>query len=208
MSTDAANPETIPYKEKGFGLLSGPGSRIRSSRQARGRGTAASHSDLGQHDGSLMNDAGQTVSSCLVLLLETQLKIFVTPDCPATRLSLAHRVLAEETTGDTNGFYDVLRSRDGRVIGIRYTVGAGFDSLLNAVSKLPYAQVNGRQQSMELFFSRERQYDPHKSTDQLFGDDRVFRSGSLYAMTFGLGDLPEVDRLYLLRIAASNLDAC
>jgi len=133
------------------------------------------------------------VSSCLVLLLETQLKIFVTPDCPATRLSLAHRVLAEETTGDTNGFYDVLRSHDGRVIGIRYTVGAGFDSLLNAVPKLPYAQVKGRQQSMELFFSRERQCDPHKSTDQLFGDDRVFRSGSLYAMTFGLGDLPEVD---------------
>ena len=95
------------------------------------------------------------MSSCLVLLLETQLKIFVTPDCPATRLSLAHRVLAEETTGDTNGFYDVLRSRDGKVIGIRYTVGAGFDSLLNAVPKLPYAQVKGRQQSMELF-SQER----------------------------------------------------
>src|SRR5258708_4999917 len=87
--------------------------------------------------------------------------------------------------GDWTGFYDFLRTRDGRIIGIRYAPLLDDASLLSHLRGKPYASVLPNA-TVELFFSTDRSFVPEFSSHQDFVDNMIFRSDSgAYALTFG-----------------------
>ncbi|KRR24102.1 hypothetical protein CQ14_15305 [Bradyrhizobium lablabi] len=90
-------------------------------------------------------------------------------------VGIAGTTFRDSGTGDWLGFYDWLRASDDAVIGVRQYVDPGpmVDRILLELSRDDVI-VDKKARSVEIFFSSGRDYDVLRSSDQDFGDNRLF----------------------------------
>lgn len=82
------------------------------------------------------------------------------------------------SSGDSTGFYDWLRDRDGKVIGVRFWPEGEAEPPLQALAHLEYVRFSQDQRSLEVFFSDDRDTDEGQSDDQSFGGRSHYLSDS------------------------------
>ena len=92
-----------------------------------------------------------------------------------TTVQIAGTIFRDSGAGDWLGFYDWLRASDDAVIGVRQHVDPDpmADRILLELSRDDVI-VDKKMRSLEVFFSRDRDYDVLRSSDQDFGDNRLF----------------------------------
>jgi len=107
----------------------------------------------------------------------------------------------EPVSDEWSGFYDWLRGGDGQLLGLRWWPFDYVEFVLEHVKHLSFARV-GDKQELEIYFSeRMREVDQHKSCDQDFLYDQVFRSPSgQFALAISTDNLNDTD-LAALRTA-------
>ena len=90
-------------------------------------------------------------------------------------VGIAGTIFRDSGAGDWLGFYDWLRGSDDAVIGVRQYVDPDpmVDRILLELSRDDVI-VDEKARSVEIFFSRGRDYDVLKSADQDFGGNRLF----------------------------------
>ncbi|MBW8847785.1 MAG: ubiquinone/menaquinone biosynthesis methyltransferase [Burkholderiales bacterium] len=104
---------------------------------------------------------------------------------PERALQLDDEEFNDAGLGDFIGFYDWLRSREGRVIGVclwplldeKSADLQAFDQCANVESAHDGAQLS-------IYFGDERIFDLAESGDQDFGDNRLFVGSSRHVLTF------------------------
>jgi hypothetical protein len=87
----------------------------------------------------------------------------------------AGTIFRDSGAGDWLGFYDWLRTSDNEVIGVRQYVDPDpmVDQILLELVRDDVV-VDRKMRSVEIFFSTRRDYDVISSSDQDFGDNRLF----------------------------------
>jgi hypothetical protein len=99
------------------------------------------------------------------------------------------RVLVDESeflevaTSDWLGFYDWLRSPDGRIIGVRQY----FDEPGVFPWERVFLGVEGTgvpKNELLVYFGSERNFEPARSCDQSFGNNRLLMAGERALITF------------------------
>ena len=92
-------------------------------------------------------------------------------------INFAGTVFRDSGAGDWLGFYDWLRTTDDCVIGVRQYIDPNptVDRILLELAR-DDVLVSRKARSVEIFFSRRRDYDALRSSDQDFGDNRLFLS--------------------------------
>jgi len=88
---------------------------------------------------------------------------------------MAGTTFRDSGAGDWLGFYDWLRTSDNEVIGVRQYVDPDpkVDQILLELARHDVV-VDKRMRTVEIFFSNRRDYHELKSSDQDFGDNRMF----------------------------------
>ncbi len=84
------------------------------------------------------------------------------------------------------GFFDWLRIDEEQVIGVRLTIfDDELDYLVPELARPNYVQQLPDSFGVEIFFTKERQYNPDFSNDQDFMDNWIYRSDDgLLAISF------------------------
>ena len=127
---------------------------------------------------------------CLIVVFRDTLALSVAPSCPEASFEYDNVAYEDQGFGDFTGFYDWLRNRERSVIGVRYLPADELDFLCNAVEGLPYASVDWRIRSIELYFSESRNVDESISNDQAFGDNRLFKSATgTFCLSFNVSEV-------------------
>jgi hypothetical protein len=101
-------------------------------------------------------------------------------------VGIAGTTFRDSGAGDWLGFYDWLRASDDAVIGVHQYVDPDpmVDRILLELSRDDVI-VDKKVRSVEIFFSSGRDYNVLRSSDQDFGDNRLFVAddGSIF-LTF------------------------
>jgi hypothetical protein len=79
--------------------------------------------------------------------------------------------------GDSAAFYDWLRDRSGRVLGVRHWPSEP-NLPIQAIGQLPYVRLGHDGSSVEVYFGDSREVDDDQSDDQAFGGSTQFVSES------------------------------
>jgi hypothetical protein len=120
---------------------------------------------------------------------------------PATQVTVGDETFEDTGAGDTNGFYDYLRTAEGRIIGVRFMPFVEHAHLCEAAIPGAGLRITGAPPatSLELYWGVEREFEDTRSADQYFDLNYVLRSPvQTYAVTFGLAHLDEDERAALL----------
>lgn len=80
---------------------------------------------------------------------------------------------------DFHGFYDWLRTPNGKIMGVRYFLFDDYEYIADKIKGLSYVCVDestsgGR--NILIFFGNDHNFDEELSCDQLFAGDYVFKS--------------------------------
>jgi hypothetical protein len=113
---------------------------------------------------------------------------------PQNRVFFNQEEFEEVGAGDTNGFYDFLRLRDGHIVGVRFAPFVELSNICDSATPGPGLRIVGISPtaSLELFWEPEVTYDHSLSVDQFFDWNYIFKSTSKkYAITFGFSHLPQ-----------------
>lgn len=142
---------------------------------------------MSRKGGPVMSDR-----ACLCVVLGQSLGFALMPDHPRESIRLATRTYLDRGGGDFIGFYDWLRDSFGRVIGVRETFGAGFESLVNLIPDRDFLVKTNHPPCVEVFFGRAREYDEGESADQDFLMNLLLvSSDGEVVLTFGVD--PEME---------------
>jgi len=117
-----------------------------------------------------------TDASVLLAVCGPRLALRLGQRAPGPRLSVDGVDFVEVRDGDFAGFYDWLRTVDGRVIGVRWWLFEELRRLCDRLQGRDYALVDPACRFVDLWFSTERAFDPGQSNDQDFGNNRVLES--------------------------------
>jgi hypothetical protein len=74
------------------------------------------------------------------------------------------------------GFVDWLRTKDERIIGVRYWPFEGLGVLFNIARPFSYVEIEMKDKGIIFYFSDERNFDEMNSSDQVFGDNKIYKS--------------------------------
>ena len=90
-------------------------------------------------------------------------------------IEMAGTTFRDSSAGEWLGFYDWLRTSDNEVIGVRQYVNPDpkVDQILLELAR-DDVLVDKKKRSVEIFFSNRRDYHELESSDQDFGDNRLF----------------------------------
>jgi hypothetical protein len=128
----------------------------------------------------------------------------------ARKVQIGGKVFEEIGAGDTNGFYDFLRDRDGNILGVKYSPFLGLSYLCDsAVSGDGMRVINPHtsKASLELFWGSAASYDPVLSEDQFFDYNYVFSAADgSFAVTFGFSYLSEMEINNIAAVVAMGRD--
>jgi hypothetical protein len=103
----------------------------------------------------------------LLVVFRPELTLALLEVQPPSGFAIAGATYRVVPTDDYAGFYDWLRSRTGRIIGVRYWLQDG--SVLTALSRRAYVHVPPDRRCIEIFFGKSRESDEARSNDQAFG---------------------------------------
>lgn len=126
---------------------------------------------------------------CLIVTLGQELKLLLARRCPEKAFTVNSSVFQDVGYGDFLGFYDWLRNDQHAVIGVRHHIFDEFKLPFDRFSDLPYAEVIKFQKifTLSLYFGIDRNVEEESSDDQLFTDNRVYRSEhGVYAISFNV----------------------
>ena len=127
---------------------------------------------------------------CLIVLCLEQIALAVAPECPRGSFIYKDVRYEDQGFGDLTGFYDWLRNPEGEVIGVRYLPADELDFICDALAHLPYAKVDRKSKSIELYFSTDTTIVESISNDQDFGDNSLFKSSTeTYALSFNASEV-------------------
>lgn len=114
----------------------------------------------------------------LVIVFRPELTLALSEAQPAEGVSIEGVSYRATSTGDFTGFYDWLRDRSGKIIGLRYWPGSEGKLPLHTLNHLPYVRVPPGGTCIEVYFSQKRETDESRSDDQAFGGNSHFLSDS------------------------------
>jgi len=131
--------------------------------------------------------------SVLLVVLGPRLILSLLEDPPSREFGVSgerYRILPGSESNDLPGFYDWLRTPEGKVIGVRFSPTGDAADVVGAAPSTDYLRKEPSEASLEVYFGAERTFDPDLSGDQSFGSNRIYRSADgQWAITFGLHDL-------------------
>ena len=100
----------------------------------------------------------------------------------APSVRIGETSFVDSGAGDWLGFYDWLRSPQGKVIGIQQWIDEfSIFSLLKLYQGVEYDLVHS---VVRIFFGQAREVDEQHSCDQDFGSNRLLIAGDSVALTF------------------------
>ena len=118
--------------------------------------------------------ASKELGICLLVALQTDPTLALTPICPSGKFRMGDRTYHEQGYGDWTGFYDWLRTTSGEIVGVRYSPFDETEFLIDAVASFRYVVVLESKRCLEIYFSNVRGVDWRKSDDQEFGSNKIF----------------------------------
>lgn len=132
---------------------------------------------------------GPLSKSCLVVFLRSRLRLGIAAPWPLSGLEAAGVRYTPMPFGDGLGFYDWLRDRDRKVLGVRlWPFDLAYPTLAEC-KHLEYIEVEP-DKNVAIYFVPEAQVVPAFSCDQDFLYSALFRSqGDDIAIAFGLENL-------------------
>jgi hypothetical protein len=116
-------------------------------------------------------------NQCLVIVFKPQLTLAFVDGHPTDELLLGGVRYRDAGYGEWTGFYDWLRDKKRRVIGVRYWLDdAPF--LLDILDSFPYVAIPDNKFFVEVYFSKSRAVAKKESHDQDFLFDKIFIAGN------------------------------
>lgn len=88
-------------------------------------------------------------------------RFWLTDEMPENSILLGNIEYRDADIGDFIGFYDFLRNSAGEILGVRF---------------FPFEDCDFAEKELKMFVSPNQNYDESKSDDQLFGDNKLFKS--------------------------------
>ncbi len=147
---------------------------------------------------------GSESNACLIVILFPQLTVALSKTLPSQSFLISEGTFTDIGYGDWNGFYDWLRNKDGKLIGIRYWPFKEREFIFDILPSYSYMKVFPKK-CLEIYLSEEREYDEKLSKDQEFGNDILFSSRNKdYAITFSTKLLKDDDINTILSIDANR----
>src|SRR5262249_31761580 len=142
-----------------------------------------------------------SVAKSLAIVLAEPPKLILLPTEVGVSITLQGKVFVDSGLGDWIGFYDWLRTRDGKLLGVRTWLEkmSADDLRRNLAGNSAVELGNGE---VRVWFSEERGFDEAFSADQDLGTHRMMRAGSdEFALTFDVERLSESELQTLLERA-------
>jgi hypothetical protein len=120
----------------------------------------------------------------IVLALDKP-RLLLTPD-DMTRITFRQKDYIDLGIETFYGFYDWLRTAERVVIGVRIDLSANeLRSILLDIKNLNYVSLIQNSNTIEIFFTDKKNYDPELSADQDLLDNRLYMSDDgIYALSF------------------------
>lgn len=112
----------------------------------------------------------------LLIVFRPELTLAFLEVQPPSSFAIVGTTYRAVPTDDDAGFYDWLRDRTGRIMGVRYWLQDR--SILAALGRLPYVRVPPDGRCVEIFFAKNRETDEARSNDQAFGGVSHFLADS------------------------------
>lgn len=133
----------------------------------------------------------KTGGPCLLVLLQSSPVLAKNLRWPLNGFTWQNQRYREAGFGNWTGFYDWLRDREKKIIGVQYTPFEETEFLAELASQLPYIDIV-HPCHIRLYFSEHREFDAQLSNNQDFLYDAVFRSEEGgYALGFAIDYLSE-----------------
>lgn len=90
-------------------------------------------------------------------------RVWLSPELPNKSVALSDAVYFDSGCGDFLGFYDYLRNAEGEILGVRFA---------------PFEEFGFDRQEIQVFFSDKHDFEETKSDDQVFVDNKLYKSKS------------------------------
>lgn len=113
----------------------------------------------------------------LLINLRTTPELFLIDSLLPQQFKIFDEQYTDLKFGDFNGFYDWLRVKSGKIIGIRFKPFDESELIAEYTHHLPYCRLNysGKNlESLEIYFSKERDFDFEISNDAYFGGNNLY----------------------------------
>jgi len=134
----------------------------------------------------------------VMTLLPKPLFCLTTHDSPASFM-VDKTIFREIDHYPGYGFYDWLRTTNGKVIGVRWIFWSSEQQYNALLPKHDYIESEDMGDSLLFYFLDQRDFDPMRSADQDFDENKIFcAEDGTYAITFGV-DWLEADNIERLQ---------
>jgi hypothetical protein len=131
-----------------------------------------------------MNNAPQKTGTVAVVLSAVERPcVYQIPDASGPELVLGGEVFKDSGAGDWLGFYDWLRTKTGKIIGIRLWVDE-VSRHLRAAAVCVNVVANTECFPFVVYLGDEREFADENSCDQDFGSNMLLLSSGKFALTF------------------------
>lgn len=113
--------------------------------------------------------------NCLVITLGDVLRIQCFESCPDQFKNTNFLSYKRKSSDSDNGFYDWLRGKSGKLIGVRwFPYDGAMLRELSSTNKCESVEVSADCLEMKIFFSSDRVIDESKSCDQDFLENNIY----------------------------------
>jgi hypothetical protein len=103
-------------------------------------------------------------------------------------LQLNGMTFRRESDYDANAFYDWLRNRNGKIVGLKLDLEEESQYLIERIEEFDYVKTENKRtyyRFVYLFFGKDRKFDRKLSGDQAFWNCFLyFSEGKIFGMTF------------------------
>ncbi|SRR6266567_1520338 len=103
----------------------------------------------------------------LLVVFRPELTLALLEVQPPSGFAIAGTTYRAVPTDDGAGFYDWLRDRTGKIIGVRYWLEDR--GIFTTLARLPYVRIPPDGRCVEIFLGKSRETDEARSSDQAFG---------------------------------------
>lgn len=142
-----------------------------------------------------------SMAKSLAIVLTEPPTLVLLPAEVGDSVSLRGKGFVDSGLGDWIGFYDWLRTRDGKLLGVRSWLDEmGAEDLRRTLAQNSAVELG--KGDVRVWFSADRDFDEAFSADQDLGTHRIVRAGAdEFALTFNVERLSESELQTLLERA-------
>ena len=140
------------------------------------------------------------MKGCIAVILSNPISFFMLDESPASFIDNDGNCFIGKFDTDNNGFFDWLRVKSNKIIGVRWLIYDAEDTDL-VIKHLPkHSNVQyDNDGSVFIYFDQEVDFDEDISCDQDFGENNFYVSeAGTYAISFSansIGDIAEIGAL-------------